>query len=443
MAYASEQEVNNKFRELTEPQQIAPGAGNLFNSGYEFKDALIIESAQGPYMIDVSGNRYIDTGMGAGSMILGHAHPPVVEKITGQAPKGSIFVQPSKYAYALKEKILENLPEKYGGVVFCNSGSEATIRAIRLARAYSGKSTIALFSGGWHGSHDTVLAGDDHDTPENRPATKPLSTGIPKHLHDDVLMLPYNKPEAFDLIREEAHRLALVIIEPVQGSNPRSDIIPFLKGLSETCAENGVLLAFDEIITGYRLSLGGAVDCFGIAPDIITYGKILGGGLPVGAVVFNGEIASRVFGETTESFFTGGTFSANPLTMVAGLEVLRCLKESDYQYINGLAEKMRGACNDYFRKNTYPLQMIGCHSISRIIFTDKKIENRRARDRNELPPSSQALFRKLMILNGVLHPSNGIVFLSFAHGDEHVEKIVSSIKNAVDTMDNIGCFQQV
>ena len=414
--------------------------GTLFNSGYESGDGIIMDTAIGPYMIDTMGNRYIDTGMGAGAMILGHAPQSVVKKISAQAAKGSIFVHPSKSAFKLKEKILENLPEKFSGVFFCNSGSEATMRAIRLARAYSGKNSIALFSGGWHGSHDLVLTTDDHDTPENYPTTKPLSTGIPKHLHEDVVMLPYNKQEAFDLIRQNAKQLALVIIEPVQGSNPRSDMILYLKELSEVCNKNGVLFALDEIITGYRLSLGGATSCFGISADIITYGKILGGGLPVGGVAFTNEIASRVFSNNRETFFTGGTFSANPLTMEAGIEVLGCLKKKDYQYINGLSEKMRNSCNSYFKKNSYPLQMIGCNSISRIIFTDKIISNRRTRDQYELSSFTQVIFKKLMILNGVLHPSNGIIFLSFAHKDEHVKKIIESIKNVSTIMYNIGCL---
>ena len=167
------------------------------------------------------------------------------------------------------------------------------------------------------------------------------------------------------------------MIEPVQGSNPRSDIECFLRELTQVCFENEVLLAFDESITGYRLGLGGAVEYFGLGPDIITYGKILGGGLPIGAVVFTEKIASRVFNETGTPFFTGGTFSANPMTMEAGIEVLRCLKNADYQQINDLSERLRNSCNSYFEKNEVPIRIFGCASISRIIFTDKKIDSYR------------------------------------------------------------------
>ena len=441
MTYSTQEDVDTQFKALIETQLVKQNNGTLFNGGYEKNNSIIMDSAKGPYMHDIMGRKYIDIGMGAGSMILGHADQSVVDAISVQASKGSIFVHPSKSAFELKENILENLPKNFNGVIFSSSGSEATMRAIRLARASSGKNGIALFSGGWHGSHDLVLAADNYDTPESSPETLPLSAGIPNYLQDDVLMLPYNDQEAFNLIRQHANKLALVIVEPVQGSNPRQDILPFLTQLRKTCTENNVILAFDEIITGYRLHLGGATSCFGILPDIITYGKILGGGLPMGAVVFSKKIASEVFGKNKPFFFTGGTFSANPLTMVAGLEVLRSLKTKDYKYIDDLSEKMRHACNAFFEENGYPMQMIGCNSISRIIFTNKFIANRRARDLYELPSNIQAIFRKLMVLNGVLHPTNGIVFLSFSHEYIDVEKIIEAIEGSVRVMHQIGCFR--
>lgn len=441
MNYLKQEDVDTQFRALINTQFIKQNNGRLYNDGYKENNSVIMDSAKGPYMHDITGRKFVDIGMGAGSMILGHADQTLVDKISMQVSKGSIFVHPSQSAFELKENILENLPKKFSGVIFSSSGSEATMRAIRLARASSGKNVIALFSGGWHGSHDIVLAADNYDTPENSPETIPLSAGIPKCLQDDVLMLPYNDQEAFNLIRQHANKLALVMIEPVQGSNPRMDILPFLTKLRKTCTENNVILTFDEIITGYRLHLGGATSCFGILPDMITYGKILGGGLPTGAVVFSKKIASEVFGKNKPVFFTGGTFSANPLTMVAGLEVLRALKTKDYKYINNLSERMRRSCNMFFDENEYPMKMIGCNSISRIIFTNKFIANRRARDLHELPSRTQEIFRKLMVLNGVLHPTNGIIFLSFSHEEKHVEQIIKAIKSSVRVMHQIGCFR--
>ena len=255
-------------------------------------------------------------------------------------------------------------------------------------------------------------------------------------------MLPYNKREAFELIRKEADRIALVMIEPVQGSNPRSDIDWFLRELSQVCHETGVIFAFDESITGHRLEIGGAVKHFDLAPDIITYGKILGGGLPIGAVVFTERIASAVFKNPKLPFFTGGTFSANPMTMEAGLAVLEYLEAADYSRINKLSENLRNSCNTYFKKAEMPLRLCGCTSISRVLFTNKHINNRRERDRYELSSQKQDLFRKLMILSGVFHPSNGLIFLSFAHKEDHIVKVISAIKDSANTMKKIGCFQQ-
>ena len=441
MAYSSLQDIDAQFQTLADSQVIAPQSGHLFNPGYENANAIVIESAQGAYITDILGNRYIDVGMGAGSQILGHAPEPVVAKISEQAAKGSIYIQPSQSAYTLKEEILKNLPDEFSGVVFCSSGSEATMRAVRVARAYSNNTTIALFGGGWHGGHDAVLFGEDPDSPDTQPTPQPLSTGLPDYLKDDVLVLPYNKQEAFDSIRQEAHRLALVIVEPVQGSNPRSDIAGFLRDLQKTCRDSGVLLAFDEIITGFRLCYGGAVEHFKVSPDIITYGKILGGGLPAGAVIIHEKIADRVFAKSAESFFTGGTFSANPLTMTAGIEVLKTLKVSNYDRIGQFADHMRTTMNAYFIEHKFPLRMIGCQSMSRVVFTDQNIDNRRMRDRYELAHSVQATFRKLMILNGVLQPSNGIMFLSFAHEEGHVQKIIAALKRSAMSLSESGCFR--
>ena len=441
MTYTSKESVHQEFRGLTEPQHRGLGTGSVLNGKYENLDTVIMESANGPYMKDITGNQYIDIGMSAGSIILGHAHESIAKKISLQASKGSVFVQPAISAYNLKEKILSFLPEKYQGVVFCNSGSEATMRAIRLARAQSGKSGIAIFSGGWHGSHDAVLFGDDPNSLEDAPSPKVLSSGIPDHLLNDITILPYNKRSAFNLIRQKAHQLALIIIEPVQGSNPRSDIGSFLEELSLVCKQNSVILASDESITGYRLGLKGAIEYFGFTPDIITYGKILGGGLPIGAVVFTKNIVSEVFGDPNAPFFTGGTFSANPITMEAGLEVLQQLEHSDYGYINEHSQALRDSCNSYFLNTGVPIRVWGCASISRIVFTDKTIPNRRARDHYELPLPTQDLFRKLMILNGVLHPSNGLIFLSFSHNQSHVNKIIEAIKNSITTMQAIHCFE--
>ncbi len=442
LSFNSIQVVEKEFSKLTTPQHKYLKRHGLLNSGYESPENIIIESAKGPYMFDVLGNRYVDLGMGAGSMILGHGYGPIVKELQMQAEKGALFIQPAQSAFEMKDKMLSHLPSKFGGVVFCNSGSEATMRAIRMARAYSGKQCIALFSGSWHGGYEAVLATDNYDSPALKPKPKPASSGLPDHAMDDVLMLPYNKQEAIDLIRYHADQLALLIVEPLQGSNPRSDIETFLRAISSVCKDEGIILAFDEVITGYRMSLGGAIKAFGITPDIVTFGKIIGGGLPVGALAFTEDISTRVFRSNTDPFFTGGTFSANPLAMSVGLRVIECLEAQNYQEINDKAIELRRACNAFFLKHAIPMQLIGNRSISRLIFTDKEVANRRERDVHEISNHGQQVFRKILMLNGVFSPSNGIIFMSFAHNINDVEEIISAITVSAKSLYEMNYFSR-
>ena len=439
-SFKSIQEVEKEFSKLTKPQHKYLKRRGLLNTGYESPENIVIESAQGSYMFDVSGNRYVDLGMGAGSMILGHGYEPIVESIQMQAAKGTLFIQPAQSAFEMKDKMLSHLPPKFGGVVFCNSGSEATMRAIRIARAYSGKQSIALFSGSWHGGHEAVLATDNYDSPPLKPKPKPASSGLPDHAMDDLLMLPYNKQEAIDLIREHADQLALLIVEPLQGSNPRSDIETFLHAISAVCQDEGIILVFDELITGYRLSLGGAMDTFGITPDIVTFGKIIGGGLPIGAIAFTEDISTRIFRSNTAPLFTGGTFSANPLAMSVGSKVIECLETQNYQEINDKAFELRRACNSYFLEHGLPMQIIGNRSISRLIFTNKEVANRRERDLHEISYQGQQVFRKMLMLNGIFSPSNGILFMSFSHNINDVEEIISGIKVSAKSLYEMNYF---
>jgi glutamate-1-semialdehyde 2,1-aminomutase len=440
--FESIQQVDKEFSKLTAPQHEHLNRRGLLNAGYESPENIIIKSAQGPYMFDVSGNRYIDLGMGAGSMILGHAYGPIVENLQIQAAKGALFIQPAQSAFEMKDKMLNHLPSKFDGVVFCNSGSEATMRAIRMARAYSGKQCIALFSGSWHGGHESVLAIDNYDSPALKPKPKPASSGLPDHAMDDLLMLPYNKHEAIDLIRSHADKLALLIVEPLQGSNPRSDIETFLHAISVVCQEEGIILAFDEVITGYRISLGGAIETFGITPDIVTFGKIIGGGLPIGAIAFTEDISTRIFRSNIDPFFTGGTFSANPLAMSVGLKVIECLETQNYQEINDKALELRRACNSFFLKHAIPMQIIGNRSISRIIFTNKEVGNRRERDLHEISHQGQQVFRKILMLNGIFSPSNGIIFMSFSHNIDDVEEIITAITVSAKSLYEMNYFNE-
>ena len=284
------------------------------------------------------------------------------------------------------------------------------MRALRLARAYTGKDIIGRFHGGWHGGLDGFL--EEH--PDNK--------GIPSNINNLFKVLPYNDNECFKLITPD---MAAVIIEPVQGSNPRSDIKEFLQKLRNHCTKVGVLLILDEIMTGFRLSKNGGAGIFNIKPDIITYGKVLGGGFPIGVVGGKKEIMD------TKNVFYGGTFSSNPLSMYAAKLILETIinkKHIDYNYLDSIGKIFRKKLNNFFINNNKQMRVIGCGPINRIIFTDKFIKNRKDRDLFE-SLDSQKLFNNKLKKSGVFLNSNGLFHFSMSHTPKVVNKIIKTIIN--------------
>ena len=315
--------------------------------------SLRMQRASGATITDTDGNTYIDMAMGGGTCILGHANPLVVEAVNKQMCHGSLFAVANPYAEDFAELLGDAIPG-CDQFVFASTGSEAILRAIRLARAVTDKKKIGVFSGGWHGSHDQVLVEEDYSRDsENAPAMMPKSAGILDEVLENLVFLPYNTEAAFGLIRDNKDDLAAVMIEPAQGSNPRDDVEGFLRDLRDVTRTSGILLIFDEVITGFRLALGGAQERFGISADIVTYGKTLGGGLPIGVVSGAPEVLSYIttdHGGEKPPFYNGGTFSANPLTVAAGLAVVRYLsetREETYARLERAGETVRAALNDY------------------------------------------------------------------------------------------------
>jgi len=349
--------------------------------------------------------------MGSGVQIIGHNNP-LIREIAKQIERGTIYTIPNCHTDRvnsyLKEHINPDLDEQY---IFCNSGTEANIRAIRLARAYTGKNLVGRFHGGWHGGLDGFL--EEH----------PYSKGIPSETNSLFRVLPYNDDKCLEGITPD---MAAVIIEPAQGSNPRSDIKEFLQKVRDRCNRTGVLLIFDEIMTGFRLSAKGGAGVFGVRPDLITYGKVLGGGFPIGAVGGKTEIMK------TKNVFYGGTFSANPLSMYAAKLILETIIDKKYiQYdkLNYAGKTFRDELNKFFTKKDVEMRVIGCGPINKIIFTDKFIRNRKERDEFE-PRDAQTTFAKKLQELGVFVNGNGLYHFSMAHTPEVVKDLISLIKKA-------------
>ncbi len=435
--YTLRQKLQKELKRRNAPIQKFLHSHNKFmvlNAGYEI-DKLHVAKAYKCFIEDFQGNVYIDTALGAGTHLLGHAHPLIVREIKRQSREGTLYIMPNPHTYAVGKLLSYAIPH-FSRFVFCNSGTEATMRAVRIARAFTGRKKIAMFSGGWHGGNDMLLFEDDYKSDENRPRPVFKSAGLPQELMNMILMLPYNSNRAFDLIEAHRKELAMVIIEPSQGSNPRDDIGAFLRKLRKITSKYGILLCFDEIITGFRIALGGGQEYYNLEVDLATYGKTLGGGLPIGLVAGKKEIMKVVEGDAKgKSVFMGGTFSANPLVMGIAKTVLQYLiknKKNTYAHLNNNGRYIKNRINDFCIENQLPVRMIGIGSMLRLIFTDKPIKSRRERDRYGIDSSLQNLFYLFLLLEkGIFVNDNRIIFLSTQHKREHIEKIIKSITDSL------------
>lgn len=388
-----------------------------------------IKKANSQYIWDEFGNKRIDFYLGAGSQILGHSNVEISNAFTLQLNKGIIYAGESEDIHLLCEKLTEFIPEHLNNFIFCSSGTEATMRALRYARLSTGKDKIACFRGGWHGMNEwTLLDSAGRVSDFNRATSK---MGIPNVVGNNVIELEFNCEKSLDIIKLNKSQLACVILEPVPGSCPLLNL-EYLKQVEKICNENGIVLIFDEIITGFRLSIGGISKLYGIRPDIITYGKILGGGLPVGLVAMSASIVETTFRDKTKTALAGGTFSANPLVSAVSLKVLEILKYKDYSDINEAGNKIRKNLNNYFVDNSLPLSMIGVGSVSRLIYTNLEVKNRSERDINELNITIQNEIIRNIYNNGIYWPPNGIIFNGFCHSNKDIDLLIDVISSSVN-----------
>ena len=388
-----------------------------------------IAKAKGSHIWDVDGNEYIDYVCSWGPMILGHAHPEVIKAIQEQAEKGTSYGAPTELEVKLAKMIVELVPsvEK---VRMVNSGTEATMSAIRLARGYTGRNKVIKFEGGYHGHVDALLvkAGSGLTT-----FGVPTSPGIPEDFAKHTITVPFNDIDALKkVIDEVGNDVAAVIMEPVMAN--AGLIIPepgFLEKVRELTAEKGIVLIFDEVITGFRLSLGGAQEYFGITPDLSCFGKIIGGGLPVGAFGGKAEIMNYLAPEGP--VYQAGTLSGNPLAMVAGIKTLELLQkpgvyDSLREKTDRLAEGLKEAAKTAGIEDKLCFKKI--ESISIVYFTDRDVKN--YQDALTSNTEIYAKFFRKMLEQGVyLAPSQfEVAFMSTAHTDEDIEKTVKAAEVA-------------
>ena len=416
--------------------------GQLVTGTLSIPHPIYIREAKGSRVTDVDGNEYIDLTMGFGPHLLGHAPDIVVDAVKEAAERGLQYALHNPYQEPLARLLVEASPcaEK---VVFCNSGTEATMYAIRAARAFTGKNKIAMFDGAYHGAHDYALVRAAKESPRDAPTSNPEGDGIPEEVLQTVMMLPFRSETAFDLIRQHKDELALVMIEPVQSSNPRLNHVEWMRQLREVCRDSGVLFMLDEVITGFRLAYGGAQEFFEIVPDIATYGKVLGGGMPMGAVAGRDDIM-EVFSRGAadpESYassedrppgiLTAGTFNGNPVAMAAGYAAVSYLRDHPevYKYLAEQSNRIADELNDFCQTEEIPAQVLNGLSIFYLrIQKGGPIESSRDID-GSMKEADDAFFMHLLN-NGVIVPGVHQFHISTAHTPEDIDTVIDAFKKS-------------
>ena len=426
-----------------EMEQLAPGSKALEKSSSEILAMelagsiamhypLFIRESKGSRVWDVDGNAYIDMTMGYGPHLLGHAPDVIVEAIREAAGRGIQWGLQHPYQEELARLLVDASPcaER---VIFGNSGTEATMWAIRAARAYSGKKKVAIFDGSYHGSHDYVLLVADPESPRAAPVAVPRGAGVPQETVDQIIMLPYRHEAAYELIRKHKDELALVMLEPVQSSNPRLDCGDFVRGVAEACRDADVLFLMDEVVTGFRLGYGGGQELFDVRPDLATYGKALGGGMPMGAVAGRNEVMEvfrtdieRPQGE--QAVFAGGTFGGNPLAMAAGVAALTYMNEHPeiYPYLQREGERFATAVNDFLLEEEFPAQLQNAASMFYLQFQRGRIDSVRDIEHSSEIERRARDYYTILLKNGVLVPGVHFSLISTAHSPEDIDTMIDA-----------------
>ena len=386
-----------------------------------------IASANGVYLTDADGNKYLDYVGSWGPMILGHTREDVLEKVFEACKKGLSFGAATEAEVEMAELICSMVPS-IEMIRMVNSGTEAVMSAIRAARGYTGRNKIIKFEGCYHGHSDALLvkAGSGVMT-----AGVPDSSGVPAGATEDTLLAPYNDLEAVERLFDTwGSGIAAVIVEPV-GANmgvvpPKKD---FLEGLRRLCTENGSLLIFDEVITGFRLARGGAQEYFGIQADLTTYGKIIGGGMPVGAYGGRRDIMEVV--SPVGQVYQAGTLSGNPVAMAAGIAQLTILKNNPqiYEELNQKSDTFFETMKENARKNGHAWQVNHVGSIGSLFFTEQQVVDYASAKTSDT--AEYARYFKYMLDNGIhLAPAQfEAMFVSAAHTEENLAYALQKAEN--------------
>ena len=388
-----------------------------------------IDRADGCYLYDVDGNRYIDYIDSWGPMILGHNFPQVRESVIKACEKGLSFGCATAIEVEMAEFICERIPH-VDMIRMVNSGTEAVMSAVRAARGFTGKNKIIKFAGCYHGHSDAMLvsAGSGVMT-----SGVPDSAGVPKGCTQDTMTAVYNDLDSVEKLFAQAEgEVAAVIVEAV-GAN-MGVVLPkegFLKGLRRLCDQYHALLIFDEVITGFRLAFGGAAEYFGVTPDMVTYGKIIGAGMPVGAYGGRKEIMEMV--SPVGKVYQAGTLSGNPIAMAAGLTQLKYLYAHPevYRSLEEKGEKLYGGMEKILKEKGLPYRVNRISSLASLFFTEQEVVDYASAKTSDTRAFAE--YFKAMLKNGIhMAPSQfEAMFLSVAHSDAVIEETLDAVRKVL------------
>jgi len=390
---------------------------------------VFIKSGKGPRIYDADNNCYLDFVLSWGALILGHAHPEVLKAINNAAKNGSSFGAPTQAETELAKIINYGMPslEK---VRLVNSGTEATMSAIRLARGFTGKDKIIKFAGCYHGHCDSLLvkAGSGATT-----FGQPDSLGVPRDLSRETIVLPYNDIDSvYEVIKREHKKIACVIIEPIAAN--MGVVLPkigFLVGLREITQKYKIVLIFDEVISGFRFTFGGAQNLYGLTPDLTCLGKIIGGGLPLAAYGGKREIMDKL--SPLGGVYQAGTLSGNPVAVAAGIATLKVLAKKDYSRLNETVMQLCEELEDIIKIKKLKIALNRAGSIFTFFFTDKKVDNYSSAKTCDTKKYAR-FFRAMQKLGINLPPSQFEAnFVSFAHQKRDLERLLEAFRGQSPT----------
>ena len=422
-----------------DPSDFVPAG--VFNPGSSrFPDRLKVtpKRGKGCYVYSESGTEYIDYLLGSGPLVVGHAHPDVVDAVQRQMGRGSQFYVPTEQGYTLAKRIVDAVPCAEQ-LRFTSTGTEATYLALRLARAYTGRDRIVKFGGAYHGWHDEALVSSSHADSEQLLASEPPegtvdSAGLRGDPSENVVIAPYNDLERTrEIVGRVADDVAAMIVEPVMRSLP--PIEGFLAGLEELCSEHDIVLIFDEVVTGFRMAWGGAQEYYGVEPDLATYGKAIGGGTPIAAVCGSAEILRLTAGSTSDHVTHAGTLNGNPLCAAAGNATLDVLETpGTYRELNRYASEFRDLIDDLLSDSSFAGQALGEGPVVDYVLTEERDVTAWTSLLLGDSETKRAIDEALLEL-GVLHHVGGKRYISTEHGDEELERTAELYKRAIERVD--------